>query len=293
MLLLLLACTGKPPVDSAVDSAHDSDPGPTGPPTAGEVSTLTSALAGADGIALTDHDTILVSQPSINFVQELSLQGVASPYVRDLNEPYGISLDAQGRLYIANWGTQQVLRAGSDGVTEVFAEMDDDVGNVWVKPDTQDVYLPSFNTGLLEKVDAQGARSEVSTGQQNDGLHAVMFDDQGRLYTGYVWTGEIYRHDAQGVGTLLATLPGELGNLLWVDGVLIASSWGARRLYTVSEDGEVAVFAGSGQLGSLDGDALEARFESPNGLAWDPEGGWLYVAESTGSVRRIELRYED
>lgn len=55
--------------------------------------------------------------------------------------------------------------------------------------------------------------------------------------------------------------------------------------------GQVTTLAGAaGQAGSADGSAPLARFDEPKGLAFDPGGGWLYVADSNGCrVRRVRI----
>ncbi len=118
----------------------------------------------------------------------------------------------------------------------------------------------------------------VSEGEPGKGLHAVAFDDERPLYTGYVNAGEIYRHEADDTRTLLATLPGRLGNLLWLDDRLLATSFDTHRIFTVTREGTVEVWAGRPRPGDADGTGEEARFESPNGLLRD--GDTLYVTES-------------
>ena len=75
----------------------------------------------------------------------------------------------------------------------------------------------------------------------------------------------------------------------------------AHQIYRVSLDGEVELFAGSGERGHDDGPALEATFSFPNDLAFSPDGTILYVNENASTtephtvlapmiVRRIRLR---
>ncbi|WP_148203170.1 NHL repeat-containing protein [Synechococcus sp. JA-3-3Ab] len=51
------------------------------------------------------------------------------------------------------------------------------------------------------------------------------------------------------------------------------------RIFRLSPEGELEVWAGSGKAGHRDGAADQAQFDSPQGLLWDPKGG-LWVADS-------------
>jgi gliding motility-associated-like protein len=50
--------------------------------------------------------------------------------------------------------------------------------------------------------------------------------------------------------------------------------------------GETTVFAGTGQFGSVNGDALTAQFKLPYGISMDADGN-MYIAESGGGIRMI------
>lgn len=83
------------------------------------------------------------------------------------------------------------------------------------------------------------------------------------------------------------------GIVIAPDGALYvadASNHSIRRIRVV--DGEVAVdtIAGNGVPGFIDGDAANARFRLPTGLALSPDGQTLYVADlGNNRIRRIDL----
>ena len=233
----------------------------------------------------------MVSAPEADELWTLDLaSGQATLFSDAVAEPYGLATHPSGDVLVANWDAQNILRITPSGEGSVFADTPDRFGNVYVDAATGDVYLPEFSTGRLERMTPDGDRELVSEGVVNQGLHAVMFDDARVLYTGYVNSGEIYRHDVDGVPVLWATLPGRLGNLLWVDGQMLATSFDTHRIFAVSPDGDVDVWAGRPRPAHIDGSGEDARFESPNGLL--REDATLYVTESVGRVRRIALARE-
>jgi tetratricopeptide (TPR) repeat protein len=84
-------------------------------------------------------------------------------------------------------------------------------------------------------------------------------------------------------------------------GVFYATSFFDNKIYRITGDGTVSHFAGSGERIVKDGPVADAAFSSPNGIAVDPTGSYLYVndyigdasangiARSPFSIRRIEL----
>ncbi len=62
----------------------------------------------------------------------------------------------------------------------------------------------------------------------------------------------------------------------------------------ITETGDVTVLAGSGVTGSADGNGVNAQFNNPAGLAFDPVNANLYVADSSNnSIRKINVMTGD
>lgn len=72
---------------------------------------------------------------------------------------------------------------------------------------------------------------------------------------------------------------------------LVVADSGHHRVLLTDMDGNVQAVFGSGHRGRLDGNGREAAFTNPQGLALDPRGDRLYVAD-TGNhlLRAIDLR---
>jgi sugar lactone lactonase YvrE len=74
--------------------------------------------------------------------------------------------------------------------------------------------------------------------------------------------------------------------LLLDDGRAIVADTGNHLIRVVEDDGRVTRMAGSGQAGAVDGNALDARFNQPRGMA--QAGGNLYVADmGNASLRAL------
>ncbi|MGH2562143.1 MAG: alkyl hydroperoxide reductase [Thermomicrobiales bacterium] len=73
-------------------------------------------------------------------------------------------------------------------------------------------------------------------------------------------------------------------------GRLFVADTGHNRIVVASLDGRVQQVAGDGEAGLVDGGPEVARFDHPRGMALDPTGGVLYVADTENhAIRTIEL----
>ena len=294
---LIPACTpadkdpsSEPAADTDTDTDADADTDadtPSAPPTAGEVRTITDDLDGGDGLALTPDGLLIVSEPGSDDLRTVTLDGDVGLLSDALSEPYGISLGPDGWIYVANWGIPNIMRVSLDGEAEEVMPLDSYVGNVWAAP-SGDLLVPYFYAQRIEQVAPEGTVTVVAESAEFRGLHGVLFDDDGRLVAGNHRDGALFVQADSGEMTPLATLPGQLGNLLLFEGVLYATGYDTHQIYQITPEGEVLWFAG-GEPGDADGPAAEARFTNPNGLVGDAARGVLYVSESRGRIREVAL----
>ena len=68
---------------------------------------------------------------------------------------------------------------------------------------------------------------------------------------------------------------------------LYISDTGHHRLVVTNLNGEVAEIIGAGEPGFVDGDVPYARFTHPQGMALDPTGRYLYVADTGNHALRV------
>lgn len=93
--------------------------------------------------------------------------------------------------------------------------------------------------------------------------------------------------------------PGQMQNYLSVynpsDGYVYCAAHKDNAIYRIklkgSEPAEISLYAGGNGIGWLDGDALDAKFYEPRGLAVDQAGENLYIAdEKNHCIRKINLQ---
>lgn len=196
-----------------------------------------------------------------------------------LDTPFGMTVDKDGNLYVANAGKNCITKVGKNGEVSVFA-----------------------GTGEASNID--GA---IDTATFNS-PSGVCFDNEGNIIVAGFGGGNIRRITIDGqVETLAGTGkegytdgPAEQATFSAPRGVCVDSKgniyvgdcWN-HRIRKISPDGIVSTFAGGGKIGVLvkndwkDGPDTTARFDAPCGLAIDKNDN-VYVADAGNhSIRKI------
>lgn len=116
------------------------------------------------------------------------------------------------------------------------------------------------------------------------------FEDRGELDRGPV----DFTPDRGGLPQTVLSFPAKVLGDLDRDRIFVSDTSKHRVLEVDATDGAVRRVFGSGAPGFRDGDAGEAQFRKPRGLALTPDGGTLYVADTANhSLREIDLAGEE
>ena len=256
---------------------------------------LAASLGGTNGLLVTDTGNSLLRFVSYSDGTVITLAGQTNPGPAinavgtnaTFRYPVGLAQDGLGNVYIADWGnnTIRVVNLGDPllGVTNVVLS-------------GTSLYRP---TGLAFAGTNQSGAGQLwvaDTGNQTVKLITLTSPTTGSLTT-YVGTpGRTGTNDALFGPMALFNAP---SGLLWVDqvGLLISDTLNnSIRLATnntllAPTNYSVFIFAGTPGTanGSLvDGSALTAHFNSPEGLAYDSnDNGFLVADLKNNALRRI------
>jgi sugar lactone lactonase YvrE len=193
------------------------------------------------------------------------------------NSPYGIAVDASGVLYVADTNNSMIRKISIAGVVQTIAGLAD-------------------NTGTA---DATG------TAARFDYPEGIALDAAGNIYVGDTGNDTIRKITPAGVVTTLAGMAGTSGSTdgtgagalfngprgLAADsaGNIYVADAGNNVIRKITPAGVVTTLAGTAGVsaGYADGAGASARFNSPSGVAVDPEGN-LYVTDTNNStIRKI------
>jgi DNA-binding beta-propeller fold protein YncE len=207
-------------------------------------------------------------------------KGTAAKFRR----PQGLALDlAGGVLYVADTNNQRIRKVIlADGTVTTLAGGGDEPG---VGDEVQGDLADDMGTA---------ARFNQPTGLAWDATAGVLF-------VADAMNSRIRKVTQDGTVTTFAGSSAGFENgvgaaakfntprgLVFVETVLFVADTGNQRIRTVSPDGTVATFAGSGKKGLLDGDLLAAEFDAPWGLAVAGDGSLAVSESGNHTVRTLK-----
>lgn len=257
------------------------------------VETLTAEIpGGSGGISVDARGNVYVADFGTRLgrdgtpgtrVFRVSPDGAVEVFATGLRGASGNEFDSHGNLFQSNIAAGTVSRIAPDGTVTEFAG--GQAGPVGIVSDPNDnLYVTNCGNGSIQVVTPDGEARRFAKGELFQCPNGIVRDDAGNLYVSNFYNGDVVRIGPDGEASRLATLPGgNNGHLLHHEGFLYVVDRGGHQIWSVSLDGEVELFAGSGQRGRQDGDPMEATFSYPNDIGISPDGRTLYVNDVVGT----------
>jgi sugar lactone lactonase YvrE len=226
--------------------------------------------------------------------------GSVSVFATGFNGASGNDFDSQGNLFQSNISASRIDKVAPDGTVTAFTSQNIR-GPVGVYVDEGDtLYVCNCASNTIRKVTPSGVSTLFSSGFLFQCPNGITRDDDGNFYVSNFNNGRVLKILPDGTESIFATIPGgNNGHLTYHDGLLYVVARSANQIYTVTLDGVVELFAGSGTQGVVDGSRLQAQFSQPNDVIVDPTGQYLYVNDvvsptgfndiSPMILRRIDL----
>lgn len=236
-----------------------------------------------------------------NSVFKISPAGQVSTFAvgQGLNNPSGNAFDSQGNLYQSNLAGGLVLKITPTGSVSTFAQ--GLVSPVGIVIDGDDnLYVTNCGNNTISKITPDGTVSLYASSNLFNCPNGIGLDSDGNLYVANFSNGGLLKVTPAGDVSLFVTIPGgNNGHIAYKDDLFYVAARGGNRIYTLDTDGNLTVFAGSGQRGTTEADALNANFTLPNDLGFSPDGKYLYfnhavptngTNNSPSVIRKIVLK---
>ena len=228
---------------------------------------------------------VFIADSSNHRIRKVSPQGIVSTVAgtgvagyadgpaatSQFSNPLGVCVDATGNVFVADSGNHRIRKLGVDGQVSTIAGSglagyQDGAGTAALLNKPNDVVVDAVGNLFVTEFDNHTVRRITPEGTVSTWA--------GNGTAGYV--------DGPSARAQL-NQPG--GIALDRDGNLYVTEWGGQRIRKISASGEVSTVAGDGAAGYLDGPAMNARFNNPDGAVVDGEGN-LYIADNGNHVIR-------
>jgi len=242
--------------------------------------------------------------------------------------PFSLVVDGAGNILVAEADNNQIRKITPDGVVSTFAgdtvggfrdaagtdarflgpvgiAIDGD-GNLYVSDDLNHRIRKITPAGVVSTLAGSGIggyKDGSRTEAQFNSPTGIAVDRSGNVYVADRDNNMIRKITPDGmVSTLAGNKAGgfkdgtgaaaqfiyPLGIAVDMTGNVYVADWGNHRIRKVSPAGAVTTLAGDGRLSFADGEASNAHFNYPSGIALDPTG-IIYVADQANNrIRRIE-----
>ncbi|MEM1328275.1 MAG: hypothetical protein AAGI23_20140 [Bacteroidota bacterium] len=250
-------------------------------------------------VYVSEYGTLIGRSGNGRRIFKLSPTGEILETLTDMSGPMGTKKDSKGNLYVNNDNNMirgQVTQITPEGEREIFAPILGWPSSITIDPQ-DNLYITNYTKPTIHKITPDGTAAVFVEDDRLAGCVGIDLDSECNLIVSNFVTADIYKIDQEKNITLIANIPDivvqnfGIGYLAVVDDVIYATGIAVSKIFKVSMDGEVEVFAGTGEAGQTDGKVLEATLSNPNGIGADKQNKILYISEWTGvgGVRKIEL----
>jgi sugar lactone lactonase YvrE len=222
------------------------------------------------------------------------------------HEPRGITVDAAGRLYLADDYYSSVRKIDNGqvstlitGIFSVYAIAWGPDGNLYVPNNNYTNNSPQPEGSTAMRVLSPAGTVTYLPGSYYD-PQGVAFDTAGNLY--YTERQRVRKRSQLGEFTSF----GSLSDHGWVDGLgtdarfmnplglaadaqgnVYVADTGNHRIRKISASGTVSTLAGTGFAGYRDGQAAQAQFNAPGAVAVDAQGNVFVADFANHRIRKI------
>lgn len=252
-----------------------------------EVRTLAEVPAATGGISVDRNGNIYVADigppPDRRgmTVYKVTPSGNVSVFAEDerLLRPDGNAFDSKGNFYQASLLHNHIVKITPDGDISIFLEgLAVPTGLVFDRHDN--LYVTNCGANNIQKVTPLGQASTFAVNPLFRCPTGIALDNDNHVYVANFSNGLVNKVTPDGAVSQLANVPGNNNGHLVFDGEqLYVVSRGGQKVYTLSLEGELNEFAGTGQRGHDDGPVVEASFSIPFGIDMNPNGNILYINE--------------
>jgi DNA-binding beta-propeller fold protein YncE len=262
-----------------------------------KVSTITNAFKGSGGLSLDENGNLFIGDFGDflgagdgdglpNNIWKLDSNFDLSIYATNFIIASGNDFDNNGILYQSDLAANAIYKIVNGTRTFVTSTgISLPVGLVF---DSQNnFFVCNCGSNTIRKITSTGVSTEFAAGNIFSCPNGITVDENDNLYVSNFSNGDIIKITPEGISTLLNSTPGGTtsgpsnGHLDYhqASNTLFIASHGSNKIYylNLKDPDSIKVLAGSGLRGNDDGEAMQATFSRPNGVAVTPSGDSIYI----------------
>jgi DNA-binding beta-propeller fold protein YncE len=243
------------------------------------VYTLTdSIVGGAAGLSI-DQMGVVYAGTFDDRVYKVRMDGRPEVFASGLYGATGNVVGPMGNLYQLNFFGGYITKIDRHGNQVILAR---DLNTpVAVTLAEGDLYVANCGSNSISRVTLDGKVTTLLQGPPFNCPNGITYASDSNLYVVNFSDKKLLRVTLQGKVTELSEIPHDQNVIASARGYLYIASGSGRQLHRVSlATKEITHIAGTGERGSQDGDALDATFNYPNGIAATGEG-MIFVHDIT------------
>lgn len=254
---------------------------------------LTQAGAQFEGITWLPDGRIYVVDFATGEVFRINTAGDITK-ITTANGALGGAADQAGNYYFSEFVTGNIYKIDAAENVSIYSSGLVGPAGILIDDANQLMYVANYNGNSISKIDMRAENPSpviLASGGCINGPDGLVFAPNGDLISCNFNDNNIQRITTEGTVSPFATIADSPNSGYIVrlgDQYIVTGAYGPN-IYSISLDGMVAVFAGTGQAGATNGNASDAQFTFPNGIALSPSGDTLLITESTtaGQIRMI------
>lgn len=240
-----------------------------------------------------------VSTTGGSSVYKIDTDGNVSTFSTGYSSCNGLAFDHQGNLYVVDFTSSnqdhQVYKLDQNGAKTAYGPKIPGASGIIFDPLSDTLYVSQYtsSSNSISKLAPDGTVSLYCNHSLLNGPVGMAYDDQYNLYVANFSDGEIYKVTYAGdslefIGKVPKSGSWGIGFLTYASGYLYATGIGVHKIYQISTNGVVTEFAGTGNPGNTNGNAQNAEFNRPNGIATNKNQDKLYISDyGTKNIRVI------
>jgi hypothetical protein len=259
----------------------------SGVPGAADGTTTAASFWSPGAVAVDAFGNVYVADTFNNKIRKITAAGVVTTLAGSgtsgaadgtgtaafFNNPYGITVDASGNVYVGDTGNKKIRKVTASGIVTTLAG-----SGVAGAADGTGI-TASFNSPAGVSADISG--NVYVADKSNNKIRKVTADGVVTTLAGSGTAGT-----ADGTGTV-ASFNTPFGVATDAAGNVYVADTYNQKIRKITAGGIVTVLAGSGSIGAADGTGTATSFYYPSGVTVDASGN-VYVADSgNNKIRKI------